>query len=186
MNFNWWRKLRAAFIPQREWQEVEFFDNRWKERIQAMARFIAPGQAVLDLGCGPMWVRNFLPPGCDYVPCDYIDRGPGTIVCDFNQGQFPDTKADVTFVSGCLEYVEAVDWFVGRLATAAPRCIIAYCIVTTDSSLVRRKKNAWKNHLTEEELMAVFARHGMRCVEQGGKKMSSYIYCFDRVQNKER
>lgn len=177
-----WRKIKAIFVGKRSWQQLEFFDPRWKKRIEAMARFIRPGDSVLDLGCGQMWLKEFLSDDNSYTPCDYSDRGPGTVICDFNRGKFPPQDADVSFVSGCLEYVEDVEWFVGRIAAQSRCCVIAYCITSPDKTLAERRQNAWKNHLSEAELIQLFERHGMTLSERGGQFMSSHIYVFDRSQ----
>jgi hypothetical protein len=175
----WLRRLRALFQPQGEWKKQEFFDERWKARIEDMQRFIQPGQSVLDIGCGKMWLKDMLPAGCRYFGCDYQDRGPGTLICDLNKKEFPAEKTDITFISGCLEYVEDVGWFLSKVAEAAPRCVIAYCIMTPESDPAKRKKNAWMNHLTELDLDAAFAKVGMERRAAGGKFMSSCVYYYE-------
>jgi hypothetical protein len=175
-----WKDLIARFLPRKEWRKIEFFDDRWKNRIRGMSRHVGAKDSVLDLGCGPMWLKEFLGPENSYHGCDYLDRGPGTLVCDFNAKQFPDVKADVTFISGCLEYVEDVEWFIDRVAAAAPKCVIAYCIVNPGDNLARRRQNAWVNDLTEEGLIALMGRHGLQFKEKGERFMSSQIYVFEQ------
>lgn len=176
-----WTRLKRLFRADVAWQELEFFDPRWKQRIAAMARHIGPRDAVLDLGCGRMWLKEFLGSAATYIPCDYQDRGPGTVVCDFNRGQFPDRCADVCFISGCLEYVRDVDWFLDRVAASAPKCVIAYCVLRPDKTLEQRRQNAWQNHLTEEELIGRFRARGMRLAVADGQFMSSFVYVFERA-----
>lgn len=176
-----WKDLLAKFLPRKEWRKIEYFDERWKNRICGMSRHISPGETVLDLGCGPMWLKEYLSPESRYYGCDYQDRGSGTLVCDFNAKQFPEVTADVTFISGCLEYVEDVEWFTSCVANAAPRCVIAYCIVRPGDSLARRRQNAWVNDLSEQELIALMNRHGLLLKEKGERFMSSQIYVFERA-----
>ena len=180
-----WKKIKALLGGKKNWEEVEFFDPRWKKRIEAMAAHVSSGQSVLDLGCGQMWLKEFLPEDCRYFPCDYTHRGPGTIVCDFNQKEFPDQTVDVSFVSGCLEYVVDVDWFLDRIEAQSQRCVIAYCIMAPDKSIAQREQNAWKNHLSEEELITAFTSRGMLLRERGGQFMSSHLFVFEKESGED-
>ncbi|MBK9568932.1 MAG: hypothetical protein IPO53_02690 [Chitinophagaceae bacterium] len=51
-------KLNLFFKKEKKWQDIEYFDDKWKERIEQMARFIKNGSSVIDLGCGPMWLKR--------------------------------------------------------------------------------------------------------------------------------
>ncbi len=175
-----WKTFLSRFLPRKEWRKIEFFDERWKNRIRSMSQYLRPTDAVLDLGCGQMWLKELLSPENCYHGCDYMDRGPGTLVCDFNARQFPDVKADVTFISGCLEYVEDVEWFTARVAAAAPKCIIAYCILKAGDDKAKRRQNAWVNDLTEEGLIELMGRHGLSLRTKGERLMSSQVYVFER------
>ncbi len=58
---------------------------------------------MLDVGCGSMALRSFLPAGCAYKPCDLVERDKDSIVCDFNAGKFPAyqaSRADVITLLG--------------------------------------------------------------------------------------
>ncbi len=86
-----------------DWKDVERFEASWKERIVLMAQHIAPQDgAVLDIGCGPMWLRGFLPAGVKYIGLDYRSRGDDSLVCDLNAERLPKTEAKVSVISGCL------------------------------------------------------------------------------------
>lgn len=178
---SFWKKLAAGLRFERKWKQIEYFDPRWRNRIEGMSRYIGPSESVLDLGCGPMWLKEFLGPANRYFPCDYKDRGSGTLLCDFNARQFPDVRADVAFISGSLEYIDDYEWFVGRVTAASTKCVIAYCVATPESTLSKRRQNAWVNHLTEGELVGLFQRHGMKLAERGERYMSSRIYVFKRT-----
>ena len=87
------------------WRNIEYFNKKWKVRIEKMSAFVDPNCSVVDLGCGRMWLREYLPKTVRYYPVDYEDRGAGCIVQDFNQYQYPDVDADTAFASGCQEHV---------------------------------------------------------------------------------
>ena len=103
-------KLSAA----KHWEDFEYFDESWRIRIKEMAVYINNAETVMDLGCGKMWLRDYLHSSNLYIPVDYKNRGEGTIVCDFTKHQFPEKNADVIFVSGCLEYIADYKCFVQK------------------------------------------------------------------------
>jgi hypothetical protein len=164
----------------RTWRQLEYFDPSWMVRIRAMAAFVPEGATVLDLGCGRMWLREILSPACTYFPVDYAKRDGATEVCDFSKYQFPNRTVDVSFISGCLEYVEDVDWFVAKVAAAAPRCIVSYCALEEFPDREARKKRAWVNHLTRASLIQVFADKGMIVTAESSTADGDSIFVFDR------
>ena len=115
-------------IPRRQrsvWIDLRNFSPKWRERVDAMARFVPPNAVVIDLGCGERWLgrRSDL---ASYYPVDFVSRSPDTLVCDFNQGEFPEVRGTVSFLSGAFEYVADADAFVSKVAACAPRCIVSY------------------------------------------------------------
>jgi len=122
-------RVRKVLGLKPKWKQIEYFNPDWKSRIKKMASYIAIGESVVDLGCGQMWLREFLPGSNKYTGVDYRQRGEGTLVVDFNNGEFPDVKADVFFSSGCMEYVVDYDSFIEKIARVGRRCIISYCCI---------------------------------------------------------
>jgi hypothetical protein len=161
-----------------EWKNIEHFDESWKGRIRDMARHVPPHSVVLDLGCGKEWLREFLI-DCKYIPVDYQPRSAETVVCDFNRDEFPDAQADVCFVSGCLEYIERPDWFVGEIAAHAPRCVISYCTVESFPDRKDRDALGWKNAMNRLEVVTLFENKGMR-LEREETSMRNTVFCFAR------
>ena len=170
------RKLIGANFKKVTWKKIEYFDEVWKERIEGMSKFIPTNSEVLDLGCGKMWLKDMVQLKT-YYPVDYCDRGDGSLICDFNLSQFPDIKADVAFVSGVLEYVVDVDWFIRNIATNTNRCIISYNIDDESQYIVVRKQRGWVNNLTKEELIAIFQKNNFKLIEY----INTYhIFIFDK------
>ena len=145
------RKTFYSFFAKRTWRKLEYFDPSWSKRIAEMAKYIAPSASVLDLGCGKMWTKNYLSDS-KYYPVDYRDRGKGTIVCDFNKGEFPDIFADVAFVSGTLEYVND-DAFIDSIAKHCNQCVISYCLLEDHPQLAFRRRQAWVNDFSRDEIL---------------------------------
>ncbi len=152
---------KLLFWRKKTWKKIEYFNPEWKTRIQSMAQLIPESsQSVVDLGCGKMWLLDFLQDDIIYHPVDYQRRGPNTIIADFNKGQFPSIKADVFFVSGCLEYVDDYEWFIENITAHGQHCILSYCSLEHFPDIEDRKQRCWVNHLQGSEVIQLFANHG--------------------------
>ncbi len=163
------------------WKKNEYFNDLWKERIQVMSQYISPNTEVIDLGCGPMWLKDMIQLK-KYYPVDYIDRGKDCIICDFNKHQFPDIKADIAFVSGALEYVEYVEWFIKNITQNTNRCIISYYTIEEWPDIIVRKQWAWVNNLTKDELIAVFKKNNFHLSKYVHELNKYPIFIFDKLQ----
>ena len=165
-------------LPQ-NWREIEYFDEIWHKRIQQMAAFIEPGSRVMDLGCGRMWLKDYLT-NCNYIPVDYRERGDDTIVCDFNRYEFPKCTANYTFVSGCLEYIEDPGWFVESVSNCSRTCIISYCSKEHFADQRQRAALGWRNSLSSDELIDLFNVHGMLLSVRTITDTRNSIFVFTR------
>lgn len=161
-------RFRTPRQPTNEpsWKDIEYFDPSWESRIVEMCQLMRDEKSILDLGCGEQLLRRHLPQDSLYLPVDYKKRTPDVIVCDFNLRQFPKVSAELAFVSGCLEYVEDVPWFLGEIGIACQVAVVSYCSLEKHPSLQARKALAWVNALTRGELIGLFASAGMRFVDE--------------------
>jgi hypothetical protein len=174
-----WRKMESLAGRDRFWEELEYFDESWKKRIEEMARFIAPGESVIDLGCGKMWLKPLLKNNV-YHPVDYKRRDELTVVANFNGHEYPDIGADVAFVSGTLEYIEDYEWFVRQICSRSKRCILSYCTTECYPDLKVRSQKAWKSHLSRSTLLGVFTKSGMDLDAESGVVAQNPIFVFSR------
>jgi len=163
----------------RSWANLEYFDETWKSRIQEMARFIRPGESVIDLGCGMMWLRPYLKDNV-YHPVDYRRRDESTIVLDFNNHQFPPITTDVAFLSGTLEYIRDYEWFVNQVSRHCTRCIVSYCTTENYPDLNTRKNKAWQSHLTRAQLITLFTKNGMHLETESNQITHNPIFVFSK------
>lgn len=157
-DFSIFRKL----IKSTEWKDIEHFDEYWKLRIALMAKYVTPCQSVIDLGCGKMWLREYLAKDNTYIPVDYTERGEGTIICDFNKYQYPPYTANIAFVSGCLEYVKNYCWFINQISTSVSSCVISYCTIDRFPDMYQRRKCGWVNSLSKKKLINIFSKNSMK------------------------
>jgi len=175
------RLLVRNSIKNLNWKSVERFSENWKSRIGRMASYISSDDTIIvDLGCGPMWLKAELGSGVQYIGVDYKDRGGRTVVCDFNLGQFPDINADVFFVSGCMEYVENWRWFVERISSRGKKCVISYCCFDIVSNEQLRAKNAWVSSATTVEIINEFAVNNMKLINTERFDVNNTIFVFSK------
>jgi hypothetical protein len=164
---------------QKSWEKVEYFEECWKMRIEEMARFIAPGESVVDLGCGQMWLKPLLKEN-EYHPVDYKQRDASVTVANFNSYEYPHFETDVAFVSGALEYVEDHQWFVRQIRLHSKRCILSYCTTENFPDLKLRKSKAWKNHLSRSEVLELFLANGMYVETESTVVPQNPVFVFAR------
>jgi hypothetical protein len=132
-------------------------------------------RSVVDAGCGEQYLRSLLPANVDYTGLDLYPHCASTILCDFNKGQFPSVRADVIFLAGIIEYICDVDRFIAEVCERAEKWIaVSYNFGGANPM--------WVNRLTEDELLAKFARHGFLCEKselgcwEGGKSATVFFF----------
>lgn len=174
-----WGRFETLTMRQRSWEKLEYFDESWKKRIEEMACFISPGESVIDLGCGQMWLRPLLKNN-QYHGVDYKLRDETTVVANFNNHEFPDIQADVAFVSGALEYVEDYAWFVRQVCSRSKRCIVSYCTTEHFPDFKDRSRKAWKSHLSRSALLELFKKNGMHLDAESAAVPQNPIFVFSK------
>ena len=142
-----------------------------------MADHIQEGESVLDLGCGKMWLRRFLPKNV-YYPVDYTDRGAGSIVCNFNQRQFPQNSADVAFVSGTLEYI--VDTQMVRVLYRPKLPSLRHLVLLLEDypDIDSRRKRAWVNDFSRDDIIRLFSAAGFQLTSESSAIPRNRIFYF--------
>ncbi len=133
-------------------------------RARLAAQFIPAGARVLELGCGRMALKRFLPTGCEYQGCDIVAREPDTIVCDLNADEFPTqaaAQADVIVMLGVLETIVDVETFFTHLRFCKRDVILSYC-ASDLTGKCDRAALGWINEFSFFELARLFDRYGFR------------------------
>ena len=147
-NVRRWRKVAQQPIPP------------WDERNQFIASLIPPGSSVLDIGSGGQSLKRHLKPGCKYQPCDLVKSSPDVILCNFNDGLFPNVEEHFDYVvcSGILEYIRDPVRFLDAATSYGNVVILSYHPFVQGSSKLSRLDHDWINHMTSEELNGVFCQ----------------------------
>lgn len=163
------------------WSDVERFNPEWIERIKIMAEFIPENSTVLDLGCGPQWLKKFLSKSQKYLGVDYKKRGQKTIICDLNKDTYPSSNAEIAFVSGCLEYIEEPKQFIKGISENQIMCILSYCLIEDFHDISFRESKAWKNNLSKSEIIDEFELNGMKLEFIKKTKSLNTIFVFKKI-----
>jgi hypothetical protein len=174
------KKWIGRFYKTKEWREIEYFDESWKKRIHQMSKYITPTDSIVDYGCGKMWLKEFIAPSNAYYGVDYQKREEGTIVCDFNKKEFPGIRTSVSFISGCLEYIDKPSWFIKNIALYHEKCIISYCCNDNFNNIVERKQLGWKNNLSKKDLIALFEKEGLYLKSNEATPTVNQIFYFEK------
>lgn len=128
----------------------------WNYRARWAARLIRPGSRVLDLGCGTMALRDFLPEGCTYVPADIVKRSEDTHLIELNRGVWPDVTADVVVALGLLEYVFDVRAFMAGARRCGAELIFSYSLHAKAgaANTEARLRMGWLSDFSLSEILA--------------------------------
>lgn len=172
--------INKIFRPEHTWQEIEYFSEKWKNRIQHMASFMNDNdQSVMDLGCGETWLKEYIGDR-KYIGVDYTKRDETTLVCDFNKWEFPNEKVDVVFISWCLEYIIQPEEFLQKVAKTADKVIISYCALEDNPKLKVRRNIGWKNDLTKLDLIRMFNGLNYKLIDYSYGIPRNNIFVFQK------
>lgn len=152
------------------WANPRSIYSSWESRTEMAAAFVPDDSRVVEFGAATRVLEKHLNPSCTYTPCDLVDRGAGTIVCDLNDRPLPDFGSqtyDVAVIMGVLEYVRDAPGVVDWLARHFQMCVLSYaCTQSTGRSIrarleaVGRLNRGWMNNYTEAELVELFRQRG--------------------------
>lgn len=175
-----------AFMPQNilwsdldgniDWDLMHF-------RVEMFSAWITEDiQSVVDYGAGKMYLREYLAPGVQYFPVDYIRRNEQTILCDLNQGGFPDIQSDAAICSGVLEFIYTAEQLLEHVCEHTKKMIIlSYLGVDDFPDIDGRRASAYVSDLSERQIVDLMQSKGF----QLGKKVPDpvnhackvYMFC---------
>jgi SAM-dependent methyltransferase len=97
---------------------------KMERRASIAAELIAPNTRVLDLGCGQMHLRKFLPSGCHWTGADLDPVLSEVQRIDLDRKEFPAGEFDYVVMLGLLHWIEQKQWVLTRAHQAAPALIL--------------------------------------------------------------
>lgn len=155
------RRSFAGNTGLARWAQAESLQDIWDERTDLMAGMIAPGASVLEFGAGKERLREVLPAGCDYQPCDIVARSEHTLVCDLNQSFPPlDRIWDVIVLSGVIEYIHDVPRLLTSVRANCRGCVLSYATTDGLACMTTRLQSGWVNHLSRSAVERMLVQSG--------------------------
>jgi hypothetical protein len=161
----------------KQWADPRNLNANWSPRAALVAKLLAPGDTVLDLGCGQMDLERELPEGSRYIPADIVSRDKRTLYCELNLGIFPDLPADVVTMLGVLEYCHKPAAVLRAIAARWQKLVLTYNPTDLDAGRDRRL-HGWFNSLTSAELvkLATDQSYQLEAIVPHGSRERVYVF----------
>ncbi len=151
----------------------------------AMEKLIPDCKSLMDLGCrNSKFVKSICPEGVKYFPVDFKKHDEEIIVCDFNDGEFPDIKADSILCAFTAEFVEPLPQFLADMCNAAQKQILMICRpVDKENNANRRWKNPFLTDFTEDFLIKSMAQNNFQLNAKyfASENRSIILYDFRKI-----
>ncbi len=159
--------------------------NEWQVLTQLISAYIDEGKVIAGLGFCEQRLGGALPGNCEYFAIDGVKLSKGATTWDYNEYQFPNIYVDMVCVTGLLEYINDVDWFVEQTSNHADeRIVLSYCCWDGASKGLRaRAENNWVNKLTFDNLLSAFLEHGF-AIEESVNIFGKTIFVFKRKKKR--
>jgi SAM-dependent methyltransferase len=156
----------ADAVISYRWQKPYRANKQNLKRRNLALRFIEPNSRVLDIGCGPMTLKDVLPEGCTYTGTDILPHYPGVVVANLNLMQFPEGEFDVATMLGVLDFLENPLWVLRAICSHSRKLIFSYGgdYFWTKSAIRRWSAACRLNFLRANEVRYLLALAGWRVV----------------------
>ena len=138
---------------------------RKNSRLQyAMSKLIPDCASLIDLGCRRQKAaKNFCPDNVKYIPVDFKQHDDEIILCDFNEGDFPNVTADTCLCAFTAEFVELLPQFLNNMCAAAQKQILMWCRpVDKEVNEIYRWYHPFLVDFTEDFLIKSMAQKNFR------------------------
>lgn len=161
---------------------IDFSYGKWDYRVSTVASFINEDtKSVMDLGAGAMSLKKYIKKEVKYVPVDYTKRNKETLVCDFEEKEFPAIHVDCIVASGILEYMTDLTWFIKNMCLYSNTIIISYIPIEIMSDFAIRQHEGWKNNFTIIQLIKLFGENNFRVVDERRCIGNDLILIFEKA-----
>lgn len=159
------------------WSTDDHLSPRWAERADFVARFVPPGLAVMDVGCGGMQFEHSSKAKL-YIPVDVVARDGRTRVIDLNASALPDEWIDeVELISflGVLEYLLEPEAVLSAIAKRGVPVICTYKSLELAPN-ANRRASGWVNDLSSSEFRTMAERSGFTVSRRVLYKNNQHVY----------
>lgn len=177
----------ANFVPEEVfWTDLEdnIDWNLMKPSVEVIAGWIGNDtDSVIDYGAGQMYLKKLISSNIEYYPVDYFKRFPETIVCDLNEGVFPDIATDTAVLNGVLEFLKTASELLKYVCKKTTRRIIlSYMTVDKYSNKDSRRASGYVSDLSENEILNILSENGFVLVKSTSDPIdkTDTIYLFEK------
>lgn len=153
----------------------------WEYRASIAAEMIGDVTAVVDLGCGAMSVRGFLPNTTRYVGVDHLPRDSETIIVDLNTEPLPDFGIRHASMLGVLEYLTDTPNILRQLHRNFDGVVLSYCHHHFFRSTAKRARY-WVNHYSSRQFKTLILDAGFRIVEARRLRFGESLYRLESIR----
>lgn len=179
----------TAFLPYplKTWEDNEHrhnfsrlegpWDYRHKELLTLMPDTFS---SVMDCGEGNMSLSRMLSSSISYYPIDRKQKYPETIVCNFNNGSFPDIDVDIIFLCGILEYITCPDIFYVMSVSIVKLSYMTYNSLHLYPDISSRMLLGWKNHFITGDLVKKFCKNNFHLSDEIYEEYGGIYLRFDK------
>ena len=136
-----------------------------------------------------MALEGFLPPDCQYIPCDVTPRDERTIVCDFHAGEYPDAEAersDLISVLGVMEYVSDARALLTHLRQWRRPVVLSYCTTEGIQDREQRRGLGWVNDYSHNELVSLLREVGFAVQRSDRIDKVQWLFVFNLLLRRRR
>lgn len=156
------------------WSSLKY---SWKERIDAMTKFLSKNVSVLDIGSGCKYLKTHV----EEVNYYCLDLKEATYNYDLNTMQDEEwnkiVACDYIVCSGVLEYVRNLDAFIANISQKATNFVVSYA--SSDFNKHNRSIGGWLNCHSIADIIKMFSSNECRLVELA-KFEKQTIFVFKR------
>lgn len=177
------------FIPEEvTWKDIESDESTNWPLMQKRWRLIwewgwLPDalKSVADYGCGKQYIKRFLTDTCDYYPIDYIDRGGGTFVCDFNKREFPNIYAELSACVSVLMYIKPAEELLHHICEHTKQWVIfSFPPLEKLSDIEIRRHEGMFQNFTEFQIIELFEKEGYRLKDKKDGEGNFTYFMFEK------
>lgn len=154
----------------------------------ATNKLIPECKSLIDLGCRKnKSVKSFCPEAVKYYPVDFQKHDDEIIACDFNEGEFPNIKADACLCALTAEYVELLPQFLNNMCNATGKQILMWCRpFDRELNPKYRWENPFLTDFTEEFLIKTMQENHFELNKQYPNDRYPSVILYDFRKNLDK
>lgn len=196
-----WFKKKSTTPPPKKldkitntWLENFTYDFEFLLRYEKLLNLLPTNlnkfprvDSILDLGCGMQYLRevmkhDFRFKNVQYLGVDLYAHKNDTIICDFNQKEFPKLSKDYRCVvcAGLFEYIVDLEFLIEKICALEP-CYVLCSYNFKDFNLNHNPIWVKKLH-TQEELFGFFMKRNFKLLsyksDENKEKLTTGYFLF--------